>query len=277
MMATVNRVAVLATVPMASIWPPLSANAEWPVADALGWPARKRILCLPCCRWGGLGEAYALGNLGSLQGDTGDYRAAVASLTRALDLLRKLGHRPLQASTLNDLGMVQQLTGDCTAAAASHQQALQLNRDLGLRLAEAETLISLGELATRTSVTRQARERHAQALAIARQIGVPLTEARALEGIGQSHLQDGNPAEAAADLRHALTIYQRIGSPEAQRVQETLRDHRLTAGTTSPPASPPSSKGPSATHPAASNLTTSAAAGFDRQETIGPAGEPSGP
>jgi tetratricopeptide (TPR) repeat protein/transcriptional regulator with XRE-family HTH domain len=223
------------------------------------------------------GEAYTLSNLGSLQVDTGDYRAAVASLTKALAVLRKLGHRPFQASTLNDLGIVQQLTGHYTAAAASHQQALELNRDLGLRLAEAETLISLGELATRTSVTRQARERHAQALAIAREIGVPLTEARALEGIGQSHLQDGNPAEAAADLRHALTIYQRIGSPQAQRVQETLRDHRLTLDTTKPSASPPSSKGPSATHPAASNLTARTAAASDKPVTIGSAAEPPEP
>jgi tetratricopeptide (TPR) repeat protein len=221
----------------------------------------------------GFGEAYALGNLGSLQRDTGDYRAAVASLTKALALLRKLGHRPFQATTLNDLGKVQQLTGDYRAAAASHQQALQLNRDLGLRLAEAETLISLGELATQTSVTSQARERHTQALAIAREIGVPLTEARALEGIGRSHLQDGNPAKAAAHLRHALTIYQRIGSPRAPRVQETLRDHLLTLDTTSPPASPPSSKGPSATHSAASNLTTRTTAAPDSPVTIGSAAE----
>jgi len=172
---------------------------------------------------------------------------------------------------------VQQLTGDYTAAAASHQQALELNRDLGLRLGEAEALISLGELATRTSVTRQARERHAQALAIARQIGVPLTEARALEGIGRSHLQDGNPAEAAAHLRQALTIYQRIGSPGAQRVQETLRDYRLTLDTTSPPASPPGGKGPSAAHSAASNLTSRTAAAPDSPVTIGWVAEPPEP
>ena len=75
----------------------------------------------------------------------------------------------------------------------------------------------------RSSPSQQARDHHTQALAIARALGTPQQEARALEGIGRCHLQDGNPGEGTANLRQALAIYQRIGTPDAQRVQETLR------------------------------------------------------
>ena len=50
---------------------------------------------------------------------TGDYPAAAASLTQALQLFRDLGDRRGQAWALNHLGVVQQLTGDYPAATAS--------------------------------------------------------------------------------------------------------------------------------------------------------------
>jgi len=185
------------------------------------------------------GQAEALNGLGIVHEETGDYPAAAASHQRALTLFRELGDLPGQAYTLNDLGTVQQQTGDYQAAAASHQQALALYREFGNRLGQAAALNGLGELSSRTSATRQAREYHAQALAIARDLSAPLEEARALEGLGHTQLQDGNPSQAAAHLRRALTIYLRIGAPAAQRVQETLQNHRLTSATPeSQPAAP---------------------------------------
>ena len=76
------------------------------------------------------GQAWAL-DLGAVQRLTGDYPAAAASLTQALQLSRDLGDRHGQAWALDDLGVVQQLTGDYPAATASLTQALQLFRDLG--------------------------------------------------------------------------------------------------------------------------------------------------
>jgi tetratricopeptide (TPR) repeat protein len=182
------------------------------------------------------GHAQALNALGVVQQETGDYPAAAASQQQALALFRDLGHRLGQAYALNDLGLVQQQTGDYPAAAASHQQALAQFEDLGNLLGQAEALNRLGELALRTSATGRARGQHTQALAIARDISAGPEEARALEGIGNTHLQEGNPAQAAAHLQQALTIYQRIGAPAAQRVQETLQNHRLTSTTPQPQA-----------------------------------------
>jgi Tfp pilus assembly protein PilF len=88
-------------------------------------------------------------------------------------------------------------------------------------------LNNLGDLLSRSSAGRQALDHYAQALAIARDLGAPLQQARALEGLGMCHLNGGRPTEGSVQLRRALTIYQRIGVPDAQRVQDTLRDHSI--------------------------------------------------
>jgi tetratricopeptide (TPR) repeat protein len=174
------------------------------------------------------GQAYALNSLGFVQQEAGDYPGAAASQHRALTLFRDIGHRLGQAHALNDLGLVQQETDDYLGAAASHQQALELFADLGHLLGQAEALNRLGELSLRTSATGQAYDQHTQALAIARDINAAPEQARALEGMGNSHLRDGNLSQAAAHLQQALTIYQRIGAPGAERIEETLRHHRMT-------------------------------------------------
>src|SRR5262249_10439993 len=143
----------------------------------------------------------------------------------------------------NDLRLVQQEPGDSPAAAASHQQALTLFADLGNRLGQAEALNRLGELATRTADTPQARKHHTQALAIARDLNAAPEEARALEGLGHSHLHDGPPGPADAHLQQALTIYQRVGAPSAQRVQQTIQNHKLTSTTPQPQPAAPNSQG----------------------------------
>ena len=202
------------------------------------------------------GQAEALNCLGAVQQETGDNPAAATSQQQALALFSDLDNLEGQAGTLNCLGAVQRETGDFPAAAASHQQALATFREFGNQLGQAETLNGLGELSSRTSATSQAREYHAQALAIARDFRVPLEEARALEGLGQTHLQDGNPGQATAHLRQALTIYQRIGAPAARRIQETLRNHRLTSTAPKPQPAAPNSDDHQQHSPTASQETT---------------------
>jgi len=171
------------------------------------------------------GQTWTVWELGVVHRLCGDYPAARACAEQALKLSRDLDYRYGQGHALNALGLIQQLTGDYPAAAASHQRALELFRELDDPQSQAEALNSLGELASRTSATGQARDHHGQALTIASKIGAPLHEARALEGIGHSHLHDANPRQAAVHLRHALAIYERIRAPDAQRVEETLRQH----------------------------------------------------
>jgi Tfp pilus assembly protein PilF len=123
--------------------------------------------------------------------------------------------------------VVQRAGEDYPAAAASLARALQLYRDLGERPGEAQALNHQGELSLASGEPAEARDRYEEALAIAVSIAARPEQARALEGLGRCHLQDGQPDRAAERLRQALDIYQRAGSPDADRVQELLRDHGL--------------------------------------------------
>jgi tetratricopeptide (TPR) repeat protein len=106
----------------------------------------------------------------------------------ALELWRQLGDRLGQAWALGDLGMVHQETGEYPAAAACLEEALELHRDLGSRHGEIMVLNDLGELAARTSAPQKASEIHREALAKAIELGAPAEEARALAGLGRSQL-----------------------------------------------------------------------------------------
>ena len=103
------------------------------------------------------GQAWALNNLGAVQQCTGDYPAATASQAQALRLFRDLGDRRGQAWALNQLGLVERLTGDYVAATASLTQALQLFRDLSDRHGQADASINLGELLSLSSAHPSAR------------------------------------------------------------------------------------------------------------------------
>jgi tetratricopeptide (TPR) repeat protein len=129
--------------------------------------------------------------------------------------------------------VVQRLTGDYPAATASLTQALELFRDLGDRHGQAGASINLGELLSLSLAYREARGYFVQALSIARDIDAPAGEAQAREGIGRSHIQEGNPGQGAKNLQQALAVYRRIGAPEAQCVRahsSSSYDHRGRQG-----------------------------------------------
>ena len=182
-----------------------------------------------------VGQAVAINNRGWMQRLSGDYPGAAASLTQALGMFRDLGHRQGQADAIGNLGVVQLRTGDYPAAAASLTRALGMVCDLGDREAQAEVLNYLGEVLSRSGDGQRARDHHARALAIAQEISAPLQEALALEGLGHCLLQDGDPGDAAAHWRRALAIYGHLGAADAQRIQESLRQHGIT--TALPPPS----------------------------------------
>jgi Tetratricopeptide repeat len=90
----------------------LAASGLWDQSRALHQTA------LAAARESGdrLGQATALGGLGFVAYNTGDYPSAVESLVDAAALYGDIGNLPRQAHALTYLGFVQRLTGDCPAA-----------------------------------------------------------------------------------------------------------------------------------------------------------------
>ena len=165
-----------------------------------------------------LGQASALDNLGRVQFETSEYPAATASHQEALALYRDLGHRAGQALALNNVGTVQSLTGDYLAAAASYQQALDLFRDIGHRLGQALATGNLGIVQSQTGDYPAAADSMTQALGLFRDIGDRHGEASSLLNLGEVQRLTGDYPAAAASQQQALDISRDLGH---RRVQAT--------------------------------------------------------
>jgi tetratricopeptide (TPR) repeat protein/transcriptional regulator with XRE-family HTH domain len=185
----------------------LDARGHWDQATAL------HQLANAAARQAGdrAGQAGALTNLGAIQANTRNHRAAAANVTQALALYRDLGDRAGQANALNNLGIVQWLSGDYQAAAASSQQALELFRELDHRYGQGDALNQLGAVHRQTGNYAAAAESLQQALTLYRDIGHRLGQAGALIQLGAVQMQTGDYAAAAERLQQALTLYRDIG------------------------------------------------------------------
>jgi tetratricopeptide (TPR) repeat protein/transcriptional regulator with XRE-family HTH domain len=156
-------------------------------------------------------QAGTLDELGLLQQLSGNYRAASANLTEAIELFGALGDLPGQAYARNHLGLVQADTADYPAAATSHRQALTLARDAGDQLAEAVSLADLGMIQQLTGDYPAAIASFQQALPLIRRVGSEFDEADALSQLGWVRRLTGDYAAAAADQRQALDLFRRLG------------------------------------------------------------------
>jgi tetratricopeptide (TPR) repeat protein/transcriptional regulator with XRE-family HTH domain len=159
-----------------------------------------------------LGEASALNQLSVVQYQTDDYPAATASLTRALELYRDVGDRLGEASALNQLGVVQHLTGDYPAATAGLTRALELYRGLGDRLGEADALNHLGVVQHLTGDYPAATANHEQAMDIFRGLGDRRGQASALGNLGIVQQATGDYPAAAASTEQAMELFRGLGN-----------------------------------------------------------------
>jgi tetratricopeptide (TPR) repeat protein len=162
------------------------------------------------------GQAWALNELGLVQWLTGDYPAASASHTEALQLFRGIGNQRGQAWALDQLAVVQRLTGDYPAAVASQTEALQLFRGIGNQRGQAFALDHLGMMQQLTGDYPAAAASHTEALQLFRDIGDRQGQALALNHLGVLQQLTGDPPAAAASLTQALQLYRDLGDRHGQ-------------------------------------------------------------
>ncbi|HEY2578170.1 MAG TPA: tetratricopeptide repeat protein [Streptosporangiaceae bacterium] len=159
-----------------------------------------------------LGQASTLSDLGVVRRITGDYPEAAAALEQALAIYRNLGYQLGQAGALNYLGVVRRIAGNYPDAAAALEEALHIYRDLGHRLGQANSLSDLAEVRRITGNYPDAAAALEQALAIYRDLGHRLGQANVLNSLGVVRRIAGNYPDAAAAQEQALAIYRDLGS-----------------------------------------------------------------
>ena len=162
------------------------------------------------------GQAWALEGLGVVQWRTGDYPAATASLTRALDLFGDLGEWEGQAWALEGLGDVQQRIGDYPAATASLTRALELFNNRGHRYGQAWTLESLGVVQRLTGDYPGATASLTRALELFGDLGDRHGQAWIFEGLGAVHRLSGDYPAATVRLTRALELFGDLGHRRGQ-------------------------------------------------------------
>jgi tetratricopeptide (TPR) repeat protein/transcriptional regulator with XRE-family HTH domain len=155
-------------------------------------------------------EPRALIGLSIIQRLTGDTPAALAGLSRALELSRALGDRPMEAAALNELGVTQHMAGD-PAAVTTLSQALMAFRDLDDQSGEAAALNDLALAQLETGEVEAAGLGLARALDLHRRLADTFWEANALNNIGVVQRLQRDYQAAAASHAQALQLYRELG------------------------------------------------------------------
>jgi class 3 adenylate cyclase/tetratricopeptide (TPR) repeat protein len=160
----------------------------------------------------GLGEARILAGLGEARYWLGEFEAAVAPLTRALEIG---GSDPqIRADASRFLGDIElSIRGNLERAEELLQQALAAARELGDPWTLARTLLVAGWAPYWRNEMGKAREMFEEALAVARSNpeGDPWAESRALSMVATLVENEGDQEEALALSSEALAIAESSG------------------------------------------------------------------
>jgi Tfp pilus assembly protein PilF len=139
------------------------------------------------------------------------YARHTAWATRTLASARALADRSAEAMALGNLGTVARNQGDYDAARTYLQQSHELHTDLGNPSGRAANLGNLGLVAMDQGDYDAARTYHQQALEIDIKLGNPLGQAQDLGGLALVEEEVGNHALACDYTQRSAAFYRRIG------------------------------------------------------------------
>jgi tetratricopeptide (TPR) repeat protein/transcriptional regulator with XRE-family HTH domain len=168
------------------------------------------------------GEVGTLTRLGIVYRLTGDYEAASATLTRAIELSIGLENRAEQAAALVALGVLQRLTVNFTTAAATLNQAREQYQGSGDQLGEADALNELGYVQQLAGNYPDATSSHKLALGQYRDMGDQFGQADSLRYLGMVYQEIGDYEAVISSYETALELYQNLNDRLGEA--HTLRD-----------------------------------------------------
>ena len=141
-------------------------------------------------------EAWAVNRLATVLREQRRVPAAIAHLTRALAISRKIDDIQLQCAILNSLGIAYQDHGDLMRAVQCHQQRLHLAEVAGDRLNQAITLNNLGDIHRVQRHYDEAMRSFERGLEIFEDLGEGRYVGMVLHNLGEVALDQGRHDEA---------------------------------------------------------------------------------
>ena len=161
-------------------------------------------------------EARIRGRLGNVCIWTGRLDDARGHYAAGLECSRAVGNRLLEGRMHGNLAIVCHERGHADEAMAHYEAALAIEREIGSQRDEAITLCNFADLLGGQGNTEQARAQFAAALALLRELGDRDTEAVTLQQLGEFEVGQGLLDEALATLRAALQLTRDIGNRRIQ-------------------------------------------------------------
>ncbi len=162
------------------------------------------------------GEAASLDNLGSAYRSLGQYQKAIDLHKKSLVINREIVNRQGEANSLNNLGNAYQSRGEYQTAIDYHQQSLDITRELDDRSGEVKVLNNLGNAYQSRGEYQTAINYHQQSLAITRELDDRSGEAKALGNLGVDYHLLGQYQKAINYHQQSLEIAEKIGDLKGQ-------------------------------------------------------------
>ncbi|MBE9090860.1 tetratricopeptide repeat protein [Microcystis aeruginosa LEGE 11464] len=162
------------------------------------------------------GEAASLDNLGSAYLSLGQYQKAIESHQKSLVINREIVNRQGEANSLNNLGNAYSSLGQYQKAIDYHQQSLAITRELDDRSGEAKVLNNLGNAYQSRGEYQKAINYHQQSLDITRELDDRSGEAKALNNLGVDYHLLGQYQKAINYHQQSLEIAEKIGDLKGQ-------------------------------------------------------------
>ncbi len=180
-------------------------------------------------------EGGRLSNLGLLDLDAGNLKAAAERISQGLAISREIGDRRGEANRSGHLGRICFELGDIAKASEWYNRAVYLCREIRDVFLEACWVLGQGNVLIATRRYSEAAPVFVRAADLARQAGSPDSEGKALANLGICHRELADVGAAEAVLTQAVSLLQAAGSPEYAQVNRLLAEVRAwnEAGTAS--------------------------------------------
>lgn len=169
-------------------------------------------------------QATQWNNLGLVYQRAGRLDEAVKVFRDALAIDTELASLEGRAYDLRNLAGALRLAGDYPAALAHVTEALEASRKIGNRFNELNSLFVQGEVLMAMQRAPQASEAFVQAAALAVDLAVPEVEWRARYALGQLALAQDDTQRARARLSEALEVAERLGRGRSESATGPTRE-----------------------------------------------------
>ncbi len=156
-------------------------------------------------------QSIVLGNLGGLLGNQGQVDKAVEYLEKALEIHRETGDLSSEGIILMNLGVMQKLRGEMTGAREYYTRAAEIARKVGDRITEANVLANTGSLLWTMGILDEAKNSYRQSLDMQRELGNRRSEGIILGNLGILLMNRKKYDESLSNFTIGLKIVREIG------------------------------------------------------------------